>query len=121
MTEETKETIEFAIDKVNEALGALEGPAAHGYEVLVRQSLVEGGVGVAMAVVLAVVAYLSGRLAWREIRSHDDFFETNPAIVLPLGAVASTGGIISLCEVSRCLPFLLNPEFYAIERLLGVL
>ena len=121
MNESTKQTIEYVLMKLQTAASALEPGAKHVYEVLVRQTFVEGLVQVLggfLLLLLPIVFYLfwykrfstwAGNGSPSEDRDMVEFF-----VHLGLVAVSAIGFIVT----GQALPDVLNPEYGAIKFLL---
>lgn len=119
MTEETKQSIEYVIGKLGDAVEALGGPASHVYEVLVKQSVVEGVQGLVVAAIfLAVLASCvkAGRYGWDLAmeEGRDSGFGVLVVSVI-LGIVSL---IVATTRLYDAIPLLFNPEFYAIKFLM---
>lgn len=116
------ETIALVIEQIKALATALEGPSKHVYEVLVRQAVVEGCYSVFIGVASLCLAVAAGKAAqWglrQEPKSYDDLTGN---VVFVLGLLA--GGIlvaVAMAHLSGVLQ-IVNPEYYAIKELLGVL
>lgn len=118
-----------------DAVGAeLSKGAAFGYEVLVRQQVIEGIVGLLLAVIFAAVfvvairfgrgsykSFVANKLGNRKPNYFDmayDMTDWTGPIGVPLGIASLAFGILSLVNLVGGLQKLLNPHYYAIYEIL---
>lgn len=121
MTEDTKQTVEYVIGRLQAAAESLEPGARHVYEVLVRQAWITGLVDTAMCVG-GLVAFVS-LLRWLP-RNWDRVERAGDGAVIAtivMSICVGIAAIISFVCFGQSLAHLVNPEYYALKDILGAL
>lgn len=122
MNTDTVKAVQDALAPVAQKLG--EG-AAHLYEIYVRQMFIEGVTGlVSIAVFTLFTVGFGFFVKWLWTRYNKSNHKSYDTPVLEGVATIALGILVVIClvcltdGVSNCLGKLVNPEYYAVERLL---
>ena len=118
-------TVAYVVEKLGagvEALAtSLQVPAAHVYEILVRQAVVMGITELVWTVGGGIMAYAATRL----LRYGFKLYAEKDDIFIPCFMFGGTGTLIGFlifgASVTDAIRYLVNPEYYAIKEILQVL
>lgn len=116
------------VNKLADQLAKLAGPiAAHGWEVYVRQQYVEGfqnlfSAAILLAISVGLLIWIKVQLyPWAENYEYDDKKDDGMAYLVPaiVGVVAMACAFFFLLNLSWAIGHLVNPEYGAIQEILG--
>ncbi len=109
------EQLEGVLDALATRFGAT---GEYLWEILVRQQIVEGIIGICATVVFVVVVSILGFLQWH----HDEDFGYDPfPYTVPLSICIILLTIFGLTMMLVGIPQLLNPEYYALKAILPMM
>ena len=118
-------TVVYVVEKLGAGVEALatsmQVPAAHVYEILVRQAVVVGLTELLWTLGGGIIAYASSRIVRKGIKLYRNDDEAFIPCFIFGGAGTFMGFILVGISITNAIRCLVNPEYYAIKEILKVL
>jgi hypothetical protein len=118
-------TVVYVVDQFGAGISALaksmQIPAAHVYEILVRQAVVAGLTELAWVVLGGIGVYVAARLIRAGVSCHQKQDDTFIPCFMFGGSLGVCSIVIVFHSLTNAILRLSNPEYYAIKEILKVL